>query len=70
VAAFAAEHDVRYTIWMGDEALIEKFEVIAFPSYFVVDPEGEVVLEIIGESADLYKEVSALLPAAASPPAP
>jgi hypothetical protein len=50
--------------------LIEKFEVIAFPSYFVVDPEGTVVLEIIGESADLYEEVSALLPAAASPLAP
>lgn len=68
VASFAAEHDVRYTIWMGEESLIEKFGVIAFPSYFLIDPEGTVVLEIVGESGDLYGEVSALLPAAEPSP--
>jgi len=70
VAAFAAQHEVRYTIWMGDEALIAKFGVIAFPSYFLIDPEGQVVLEIVGESGDLYGEVSALLPAEPTPTAP
>ena len=70
VAAFAAQHSVGYTIWMGDEALIEKFGVIAFPSYFLIDPEGEVVLEIVGESGDLYGEVSALLPAEPAPTSP
>ncbi|MEZ5331809.1 MAG: TlpA disulfide reductase family protein [Thermoanaerobaculia bacterium] len=62
VAAFAAEHDVRYTVWMGDDEIISKFGVIAFPSYFLIDPEGEVLLAIVGESADLYGEASALLP--------
>lgn len=70
VAAFAAEHGVGYTIWMGEERTIDKFEVIAFPSYFLIDPEGTVVLEIVGESGDLYEEVSALLPAAEPPVAP
>lgn len=65
VAAFAEEHDVRYTIWMGDDEVIRKFRVIAFPSYFLIDPEGEVLLAIVGESADLYGEASALLPSAA-----
>jgi len=70
VAAFAAQHEVRYTIWMGTEELIQKFGVIAFPSYFLIDPEGEVVLAIVGESGDLYGEVSALLPAEPTPTAP
>lgn len=70
VTAFAAEHGVGYTLWMGEDATIEKFGVIAFPSYFLIDPEGTVVLEIVGESGDLYEEVSALLPAAEPPVAP
>ncbi len=59
VAAFLAEHGVRdYTAWLGEEALLDKFGILAFPSYMLIGPDRELVFEQIGELPDIYERVS------------
>ena len=39
---FAAEHDIRYPVLLGSEALARSWGLIGFPTLFVIDPEGRI----------------------------
>lgn len=43
------KHDSRYTKIMGDEEIGEQFDVIGYPTYFLIDPEGRVRGKYIGK---------------------
>ena len=42
VEPFAAEHDIRYPVLLGSEALARNWGLIGFPTLFVIDPEGRI----------------------------
>ena len=43
------KHDSRYTKIMGDVELGEQFDVIGYPTYFLIDPEGRIRGKYIGK---------------------
>lgn len=61
VAAYAAEHKVRYTILMGSEALARDFGAPGFPALIVVSPDGNIHSRHVGliEQAELEEIVAA-----------
>lgn len=61
VAAAAAEHALAYTVLAGEEATLEKFEILAFPSYVLISADGEVVFTLAGQVNDIYERVAAFL---------
>jgi thiol-disulfide isomerase/thioredoxin len=68
VAAFLDEQGAAdYVAWLGEEPLLEKFGILAFPTYFLIAPGGTLVFEQIGELPDIVERVEAVLETAASP---
>jgi len=59
VAAFVKEHDVHYPMVVGDDDLVERFDVIGYPTYFLIDTEGRIAKKYVGELDDLYDIVAA-----------
>lgn len=59
VAAFVKEHDVRYSMVVGDDDLVERFGVIGYPTYFLIDAEGHIARKYVGELDNLYDVVAA-----------
>ncbi len=57
VSQFMSDHDVDYTIVVGDEDLVEKFGVIGFPTYYLLSADGRIEKQFVGELTGLYKEV-------------
>ena len=51
------QHD--YPIVVGDGELAERFDVIGYPTYFLVNRKGEVVKQYVGEIQGLIQEVRA-----------
>ncbi len=69
VAAFLGEQGAAdYQSWLGDEAVLDKFGILAFPSYFLIAPDGSLVFEQIGELPDIVERVEAAR-AGEAPPA-
>ncbi len=66
VRKFVEKYQLDYKIVVGDENLAERFGVIGFPTYFLIDPDGEVRKTYVGEAKTLYakvkQEVSKLTP--------
>ena len=48
VGPFAAEHDVRYRILLGDEGLARDYGALGFPTLYVVRPDGTVHSSHVG----------------------
>lgn len=42
VRPFVEEHQVRYTILLGDESLAQKFGALGFPATFIISPKGKI----------------------------
>lgn len=61
IAAVAAEHQLDYTVLEGSDATIEKFEILAFPSYVLISATGEVLFARAGQVNDLYEQVAQAL---------
>lgn len=58
VAAFLGDEGITaYTAWLGEDANLAKFGILAFPSYVLIDPEGSLVFEQIGELPDVVERV-------------
>ncbi len=55
------EHGVDYRVLVGDEALVKRFGVIGYPSYFLVRPDGTIYKKYVGEVPDLYETIAAAL---------
>ena len=58
VSEFIQEHPVDYPIVVGDDDLIERFAIIGYPTYFLIDPEGHIYKKYVGERKDLYERVA------------
>jgi thiol-disulfide isomerase/thioredoxin len=58
VRKFLEKREVDYKILVGAEDILEKFEVIGFPTYILIDPEGRVYKKYVGEVEDLYQTFS------------
>jgi thiol-disulfide isomerase/thioredoxin len=70
VAAFLDDEGAtRYVSWLGDEAILDKFGILAFPSYYLIAPDGTLVFEQIGELPDIVERVEAALAAEPASPA-
>jgi thiol-disulfide isomerase/thioredoxin len=52
VAAFAAEHDVRYRILLGSPDLARSWGAIGFPTLFVVAPDGAIASAHVGVASE------------------
>lgn len=62
VAATAAEHELDYTVLMGEEEILGQFGIFAFPSYVMISADGEILFTQAGQMADLYDRVAAYFP--------
>ncbi len=62
VAPFAEEHEIAYTILLGDEGLAQDFGARGFPTLFVLDAEGAIREAHVGvASLDELEEALARL---------
>lgn len=61
ISAWVSEHEVRYPILLGDEALARKYGAVGFPTLYVVAPDGTLAEQHVGliESATLEAAVAA-----------
>lgn len=60
VAGFLERRGIEgYSTWLGGDELIEKFDILAFPSYVLISAEGEIVFVQIGEFPDIAERVGA-----------
>ena len=50
VRAFVAEHDIKYPVLLGTEAVLRAFHVDSFPTNYYLDPNGVVTSRTIGMS--------------------
>jgi len=72
VAEFLEDKETTYTVVVGDEDLTERFEVIGFPTYFLLDVDGTVFKMYVGEmnnmEEELEKDIETLLSRKSSKP--
>ncbi len=63
VAAFAQEHDIRYPVLLGSEALAWEYGAPGFPALVVLDAEGRIDSLHLGvvDRDDLEEAVQAVL---------
>ncbi|MFQ5628448.1 MAG: TlpA disulfide reductase family protein [bacterium] len=59
VRKFLKKHDLQYQVVVGDADLSGRFNVIGFPTYFLIGPKGRIVKKYVGEVKDLYRDVKA-----------
>ncbi|MCP3986672.1 MAG: TlpA family protein disulfide reductase [bacterium] len=48
VAPFVQEHEMKYTVLIGDESLAQAYGAIGFPTLFVLDGHGRIVEAHVG----------------------
>lgn len=53
VEAFLAQHELNLPILYGDAQLAHNYRIGAFPTYYVIDPEGRVEHRTVGYSSEL-----------------
>lgn len=58
VSGFVQEHHIEYPMVVGDDDIVEDFRVIGYPTYFLIDPDGNVYKKYVGELEDLYERVA------------
>ena len=59
VQQFVSKHKPLYPIVMGDEDLVERFGVIGYPTYFLIDRQGKVAETYVGEIESVLEKVTA-----------
>ena len=65
VAAFAAEHDIRYRVLLGSPDLARRYGALGFPTLFVVGPDGAIDSSHVGVVSE--EELEAALARVAPP---
>lgn len=66
VRQFAAENGMRYRVVVGDDELPYRYGVIGYPSYFLIDRQGNQVRKLVGALPDLEEEIIAEVKALAA----
>jgi len=59
VAPFAADHDIRYRVLLGDESLAQRYGAPGFPSLYVIGPGGGIQAAHVGVASE--EELDAVL---------
>ncbi len=49
VRRFLEKRDARYPIVLADDDILEQFSVVGYPTYFLVDRQGQIVQTYVGE---------------------
>lgn len=57
IAEVIGERTLDYPILLGDAGIEKKFDVVGYPTYVLVGPEGKVQAIYVGEVEDLYSLV-------------
>ena len=58
VAGFLEGYDVQYRVVVADDALAYRFDVIGFPTYLLVGPDGTIVKRYVGDLSDLTERIT------------
>lgn len=53
VEAYAAKHELNMPVVLGDATVARRWQIYAFPSYYVIDSNGRVARRDIGYSSQL-----------------
>ena len=59
VREFLEDYTADYTQVVGDEDLVYRYGVIGYPTYFLVDPEGNIYRKYVGALPGLIERVKA-----------
>lgn len=59
VRAFLTDKSAGYQVIVGHEDLVERFGVVGFPTYFLIDTKGRIYKQYVGELQNLYQTVAA-----------
>ncbi|MFQ5605692.1 MAG: TlpA disulfide reductase family protein [bacterium] len=59
VHKFLKKHKLIYTIVVADETLVQRFEVIGYPTYLLIDSDGKMYKKYVGEVKNLYSQINA-----------
>ena len=50
IRSFVKEHDIRYPVLLGNDAVLAAYHVSAFPTNYVISPNGRVSDTTVGLS--------------------
>ena len=57
VKEFLEDHPAEYTMVVGDEDLIYRYGVIGYPTYFLIDPVGNIHQKYVGALPGLAERI-------------
>ncbi|MCH7750499.1 MAG: TlpA family protein disulfide reductase [Acidobacteria bacterium] len=57
VADFLEEHDIQFLVVVADEALVYRLDVIGYPTYLLVGPDGAVAKRYVGALSNLTDRI-------------
>lgn len=57
VADFLRKYDVQYTVVVADDELAYRFDVIGFPTYLLVGPDGAIQKRYVGDPPELVDRI-------------
>ncbi len=58
VADFLEGYDIQYTVVVADDALVYRFDVIGFPTYLLVGPDGAIYKRYVGDLPGLTDRIT------------
>ncbi|BBE17582.1 thiol:disulfide interchange protein [Aquipluma nitroreducens] len=58
ITKFANEQKIKSTILHSAKTVGDKYYVVGYPSFFIIDPTGKLVLTIAGYSQDIENEIA------------
>ena len=57
VKQFLEDHPADYTMVVGDEDLVHRYGVIGYPTYFLIDPDGNIQEKYVGALPGLMERI-------------
>ncbi len=58
VADFLEGYDIQYTVVVADDDLVYRFDVIGFPTYLLVGPDGAIYKRYVGDPPGLTDRIT------------
>jgi len=64
-----AKHGIKYPVLVGDDDIVEKYQLIGFPTTYLIDRDGKIAKKYIGtldgkeaqKESDMEREIQRLL---------
>ena len=57
VKEFIQSYTVEYTVVVAEDDIVYRFGVIGYPTYFLIDPEGNIVRKYVGDPPGLTERI-------------